>query len=111
METCEIELCCGEAFSHAHRCAATGAVPEITVRRRRQRQWLATLRSEQFARQGQQLFSETVRQQTIVADAHETSGQDMLEEASQELDGTDGHYTLDSAVPIIAPAEARQDKQ
>jgi len=80
-------------------------VPEIAVRRRRQRQWLAALGSEQGARQGK-LFSKTVRQQAVVADAHETPGQDMQEEAAQELDGAEGHDTLDSAVLIIAPSEA-----
>jgi hypothetical protein len=106
METCEIEFRGGETLSDAHGCAATWAVPEIAVRRRRQRRRLAALGGEQGARQGQQLFSKTVRQQTIVADAHETPGQDMEEEAAQELDGVEGHDTLDSAVPIIAPAEA-----
>jgi len=106
METCKIELCGGEAFSDAHGCAATGTVPEIAVGGRRQRQRFAALRSEQGARQGQQVFSETVRQQAVVADAHETPGQDMEEEAPQELDGAEGHDTLDSAVSMIAPAEA-----
>jgi len=41
-----------------------------------------------------------------VADAHETPGKHMQEEAAQELDGAEGHDTLDSAVVIIAPAEA-----
>ena len=35
-----------------------------------------------------------------MADAHETPGQDMEEEAAQELDGVEGHDTLDAlAVP------------
>ena len=68
-------------------------------------QRLAALSGEQGACQWQQLFSEAVRQQAIVADAHETPGQDMQEEAAQELDGLEGHDTLDSAVPVVAPAE------
>ena len=36
----------------------------------------------------------------------EPPGQDMQEEAAQELDGVEGHDTLDSAVAIIAPANA-----
>ena len=104
METCKIELCGGEAFSDAHGCAATGTVPEIAVGGRRQRQRFAALRSEQGARQGQQLFSETVRQQAVVADAHETPGQDMEEEAPQELDGTEGHDTLDGGDAIVSIA-------
>jgi len=41
-----------------------------------------------------------------VADAHETSGQDMEEEAAQELYRVEGHDTLLSAVRIVPPAEA-----
>ena len=41
-----------------------------------------------------------------MADADETPGQDMEEEAAQELDGVEGHDALISAVAIIAPAEA-----
>lgn len=64
------------------------------------------LGGEQGAGQGHEPFSKTVRQQAVVADTHEAPGQDMQEEAAQELDGIEGHDTLDSAVPIIAPAEA-----
>ena len=61
---------------------------------------------EQGARQGKQLFAITIRQQAVMADAYETHGQDMQEEATQELLGLEGHDTLFSTVPIIAPAEA-----
>ena len=91
-------MCGGEALDDAHGCAATGTVPEIAVGQGRQRQRLAALSGEQGARQGQQLFSEAVRQQAVVADAHETPGQDVEEEAAQELDGVEGHDTLVAAV-------------
>ena len=71
-----------------------------------QRKRLAALSGEQCARQGQQLFAEAVRQQAVVADAHETPGQNVEEETAQELHSVEGHDTLLAAVGIIAPAEA-----
>ena len=85
---------------------ATWAVPEVATRQGRQRQRLAALSGEQCARQGQQLFAEAVRQQAVVADAHETPGQNVEEETAQELRSVEGHDTLLAAVGIIAPAEA-----
>ena len=53
-----------------------------------------------------QLFAEAVRQQAVVTDAHETSGQNVKEETAQELHGVEGHDTLLAAVGVISPAEA-----
>lgn len=60
---------------------------------------------QQGACQRQQLLAEAVRQQAVVADADEAFGQDMQEEAAQELPGFESHDALPVAVGIIAPAE------
>ena len=67
---------------------------------------LVALGGEQCARQRQQLLAEAIRQQAVVADADESAGQNVQEEAAQELDGVEGHDALLAAVGIIAPAEA-----
>jgi len=72
----------------------------------RQRQGLAALCFEQCAREGQELFAESVRQQAVVADADEAFWQHVQKEAAQELYSVEGHDTLLAAVGIIAPAEA-----
>ena len=56
--------------------------------------------------QGQQLFAEAIGEQAVMADADETQGEHVEEEAAQELDCVDGHDALLAAVRIVAPAEA-----
>jgi len=65
------------------------------------------LGGEQCARQRQQLLAEAIRQQAVVADADESAGQNVQEEAAQELDGVEGHDALLAAVSIIPPAKTR----
>ena len=60
---------------------------------------------EQGAGQRQQLFAEAVGEQAVVTDAHEASGQNMEEEAAQELLGIEGHDALLVAVGMIPPKE------
>ena len=74
--------------------------------RGRQSERVAAVGGEQGARQGQQLFAEAVRQQAVVADAHEAFWQHVQEEAAQELYRVEGHDTLLAAVRIVPPAEA-----
>jgi len=81
-------------------------VPRCAVRQGRQRQRFAALLGKQCARQGQQLFAEAIGEQAVAADAYETLGQHMQEEAAEEVHAIEGHDALLSAVNIIAPAEA-----
>src|ERR1019366_5593680 len=67
---------------------------------------IATIGSEQFLRPGQALFAEAIREQSVVADAHEAFGQHVEEEAAQELGCLELHHALPAAVGIILPAEA-----
>jgi hypothetical protein len=62
-----------------------GTVPEVAVRQGRRWKLLAALGGEQLVCQGQQLLTETVGEQAVVADSHETLGQNVQEEAAQEL--------------------------
>src|ERR1035437_4835021 len=80
-----MELCGGEALDHTHGFTAAWTVPEFAFGQGRGRKRFATLCCEQCSGQGQQLFAEAVRQQAVVADAHEVPGQDMQEESAQEL--------------------------
>src|ERR1035437_4260110 len=89
-----------------HGSAATGTVPKVAVRWRRQRKLLAALGREELVCQRQEPFAEAVGEQAIVADAHESPGQHMQEEAAQELHCGEGHDALLVSVRIIPPAEA-----
>lgn len=62
--------------------------------------------SQQRSRQGQQLVAEAVRQPAVVSDTDEAFGQDVQEEAAEELLRVESHDALLAAVSIIAPAEA-----
>src|ERR1700751_6091021 len=95
-----------EVLDDAHGLSAAGTVPGCAVRQGRQRQGLAVLCGEQCACQGQQLFSEAVREQAIATDAHESLWQHVQKEAAQELHGFESHDALLAAMGIIPPAEA-----
>lgn len=65
-----------------------------------------SLLGEQCASQGQEFFTEAIRQQSVATDAHEAPGQHMEEETAEELHRIEGHQALLAPVGIIAPAEA-----
>jgi hypothetical protein len=50
-------------------------------------------------------LSEAIQEQPVVADAHEAFGQDVEEEAAQELCGIESHGALRVAVGRVSPAE------
>ena len=93
-------------MDNAHGFSATRTVPRSAIRQWRKRQKFASLFGEQSARKGQQLFAETVGEQSIAANAHEAFWQYMQEEATEEVHGVQGHDALLAAVGIIAPSEA-----
>ena len=103
-----MEFCGGVALDNAHGFSATRTVPRSAIRQWRKRQKFASLFlfGEQSARKGQQLFAETVGEQSIAANAHEAFWQHMQEEAAQEVHCVEGHDALLAAVGIIAPSEA-----
>src|ERR1039457_4289761 len=106
IEACEIELCSGVTLDNAHGFSAARTVPGCAIRQWRKRQRFAALCSEQCSCQWQKLFTEAIRQQAVAADAHETFGQYVQEEAAEEVHRVQSHDALLAAVGIIAPAEA-----
>ena len=66
---------------------------------------MAAVGLEQGMCQWQQPFAEAVGEQAVVADAHEAPGQDMEEEAAQELHGFQSHAGLLVAVSVVPPDE------
>ena len=98
-------MCGGEALDDAHGVAAAGTEPEVAVRRWWQGKLVAALGREQFSGERQELLSEAVGEQAVVADAYEAPGQNVEEEAVQELHGVEPHRAL-LAVRMIPPAKA-----
>ena len=66
---------------------------------------LAALDGEQLVCERQQLVAEAVGEQAVVSDSHEALGQDVEEEAVQELHCIEGHDALLAAVGVIPPEE------
>ena len=60
---------------------------------------------EQVATAGDFLLDVAVSEKAEVADADEAGGQDVEEEAAEELDGVEGEGFFDTAVAVILPAE------
>ena len=60
---------------------------------------------EQSAAERQHPGSSAVSEEAEIADAGKASGQDMLQEAAQELFGGQCHGTLLAVVSVVLPAE------
>jgi len=63
------------------------------------------LRGEQLPAKFESLGTEAIGQKAAVTDAHETFGQDVEEEAAQELRCGEGHLALLVARSVVLPAE------
>ncbi len=61
--------------------------------------------AEQSAATFERSTSSAVGEESEVADAHQAAGQNMKQEAAQELMGGNGHDLLLAAVGIVSPAE------
>ena len=61
---------------------------------------------EQSAAERQHPGSSSISEEAEIADAGKASGQDMLQEAAQELFGGKCHGALLAVVGIVLPAEA-----
>lgn len=70
-----------------------------TVRR------LGNRHAEQVAAVGELLRPVAIAEKAVVADAMEALGQDVQQEAANELVGRNGHDLLPIAVPVVLPAE------
>jgi len=62
--------------------------------------------TEQITAEREFLFSVTVTEEAVVADALKALRWDMEQEATDEFRGTEGHCTDAAAVPVILPPEA-----
>ena len=51
------------------------------------------------------IAASAIGEEAVIADAMEARGQDVKQEAADELIGRDGHDLLPIAVPIVLPAE------
>src|SRR5215471_4968955 len=61
--------------------------------------------SEQLPATGEFLFSVAIAEEAVIANALEALGQDVEQEATDELVGSEGHRLLSVAVAIVPPAE------
>src|SRR6516225_11888985 len=66
---------------------------------------LGNRHAEQVAAVGKLLRAMAIAEEAVIADAMEARGQDVKQEAADELIGRDGHDLLPIAVPIVLPAE------
>ena len=71
-----------------------------------QRAWIHSGGVEMEPAQGQRLSSVAVGEQSEVADLDEAGGQDMEQEAADELDRVERHDAAAVVMPGVAPAEA-----
>ena len=73
-------------------------------------QWIASGRVrvgiEEFAGECEAFGAPSVRQVSELADANETSRQDVLGESSEKLIGRDGHLALLAAMRVVFPPES-----
>jgi hypothetical protein len=68
--------------------------------------WLEGWHAEKFTAASELLRTMAVAEEAVVADAMKARGQDMQQEAADELIRRDGHGLLPIVVPIVLPAEA-----
>jgi hypothetical protein len=61
--------------------------------------------SEELLTEGEELFAAVVGQEPIVSDAHESGGEEVEQEAPQELGGVEGQVLDLVAMGTIPPAE------
>ena len=96
----EIQLAAGEPFDDQHDAGAGWTA---------QAGWLGRIGAGGCAEQSAAAFerstSSTVGEESEVSDANQALGQNVDEEAAQELMGGNGHDLLLAAVGIVSPAE------
>ena len=96
----EIQLAAGQPFDDPHD-ARTG--------RTAQAGWLGRINACRHTQQSAASFERStpsaVGEEAEVPDANQAAGQDVQQEAAQELMGGNGHNLLLAAVGIIPPAE------
>ena len=66
---------------------------------------LGNRHAEQIAAVSKLLRAMAIAEEAVIADAMEALGQDVKQEAADELVGRDSHDLLPMAVPIVRPAE------
>jgi len=96
----EIQLAAGQPFDDQHVAGAGWTAQAGSLR------WIGAGRcAEQSAAAFERSTSPTVGEESEVSDANQPLGQDVDEEAAQELMGGNGHNLLLAAVGIVSPAE------
>jgi hypothetical protein len=63
-------------------------------------------KAQESPAQGDVLSTLTICEESVVADSHESFGQDVEEESPNELHGVEGHRALLAAISVVLPREA-----
>ena len=96
----EVKLPAGEPFDNEHDGGACWTAQAVRLG------WIDACRcAEQNAAAFERGTSPTVGEESEVADADQSAGQNMKQEAAQELMCGNGHDLLLAAVRIVSPAE------
>jgi uncharacterized iron-regulated protein len=96
----EIQLAAGEPFNNKHGAGA-GRTPRTG--------WFGRIGAGRHAEQRAAAFERStpsaVGEESEMANANQAAGQNMQQEATQELMGRNGHDLLLAAMGIVSPAE------